>query len=742
MSRTHIVWLILVAGAIAPSRGGAQAPSERTALEALRDSLAAVRDTASLRRLEAATIDIARVRRDDALLHLRLGFIAFRLGELKSAKREYEAAASEFEWASELRPEWPYPWYGLGLAEMAIGEHGVIAIENLRQMLGRDFLSKAARAFARAAQADPSFAVAVVDLANAALTQRVLPRLAVALEAVRLAAGSATGNPVLQLARARIEREAGEVDSAIVAFHLALAAGADSGVTLLELARTQFHAHRSAAPQSYFTGAAAQSTAGLALYREDLRLIATPEELAAFDALPDPPARVAWLRRFWSGRDVADAREDGERITEHYRRWFYVRKHFRLVSRRRHYDITEVYRSGQAEFDDRGVIYLRHGEPDRRARFVCDARAADGCASNESWLYHRASGDLVFHFAARDDVQDYKLIESLVDVLGFQAGIRAQGGAVPALAGLYQTRDQFGPLYRRVAEGVGVPGPALAQERRDGKRAIAVGTATDSYEQRFEQTLDVVASGFVVGDGPVPASPELHVVFAIPADKLAPQPASDGVAYPLRFRVVVADSSGRAVGRLDTTRVFGARQPLRRPAYLTGRLTLPVPPGRYRYRLMVASTDGTAGEVVTLDSIAADRLDGSRFAASDLVLGVERSGLSWVAAGDTIPLNPLGHVTAEGDLEVYYQLYGLPAGAAYRTVVEVTRDHRRSIFSRRRPPVRLEFDGRATGARTDVRRTISLTGVPRGVYILTVRLSDPASGTTLVRARRFTVIAP
>jgi hypothetical protein len=188
--------------------------------------------------------------------------------------------------------------------------------------------------------------------------------------------------------------------------------------------------------------------------------------------------------------------------------------------------------------------------------------------------------------------------------------------------------------------------------------------------------------------------------------------------------------------------VFGARQPLRRPAYLTGRLALPVPPGPFRYRLLVETVDGTSGEIVTLDSTVADRMDGSRFAASDLVLGVHGSGLTWVTGADTVPLNPLGRVLAEGDLEVYYQLYGLAAGAPYRTVLEVSREGRRSIFGRRRAPVRLEFEGQAQGPRTDVRRTISLRDVPRGAYVLTVRLTDPGSGVTLVRERRFTIVAP
>jgi GWxTD domain-containing protein len=737
------VALLAIPWAARPLAG--QSASERAALAALRDSLAGVPDSAALRRLETATIAVARERRDDPMLHLRLGFIAYRLGELSAgAKGSYDHAAGEFEWAGELRPDWPYPWYGLGLAELAMGEHAIIAIENLRQMLGRDYLSKAAKAFARAAQADPSFAAAVVDLVNTALAQRVQARLTVALEAVRLAAVSPAGrDPGLQLARARVEREAGEVDSALAAFRLALDAGADSGVALLELARTQFFARRTAAAGSYYAGAAAARTApGIAAYRDDVRWIATPVELAAFDALADGAARATWLRRFWARRDVADARSDGERLAEHYRRWFYARKHFRLVSRHRHYDITEVYRSGQGEIDDRGVIYVRHGEPDRRARFVCSAPAGD-CAPNESWLYRRDGGDLVFHFAARDDVQDFKLVESLVDVFGFQAGVRAAGGgAALDLAGLYQTRDQFGDVYRRVAEGTGMVGPALAQERRDGRRSISLGTATDSYAQRFEQPLDLVAGGFVAGEGPVPATPTLHVLFAIPADRLTPQPAPEGVIYPLHFRVVVVDSGGQAVGWLDTTRVFGARQPLRRPGYLTGRLTLAVPPGTFRYRLLVASGDGGAGEIVSLDSVVADRLDGRRFAASDLVLGVRGSGLSWVMPRDTIPLNPLGRVAVGGDLELYYQVFGLAAGATYRTVVEVRRDGRRSLLGRRPSPVRLEFEGLADGPRTDVRRTISLQGVVRGTYVLVLRLTDPTSGTTLVRERRFTVVEP
>jgi GWxTD domain-containing protein len=729
----------------------AQSPADRASLAVLRDSLAGVSDSAALQRLEAATIVVARQHRDDPMVHLRLGFVAYRLGEITTTKSHYDDAAGEFEWAAELRPDWPYPWYGLGLAELAMGEHAAIAIENIRQMLGKDYLSKAARAFARATEVDPSFSSAVVDLANTALTQRIRPRLEVALHAVRLAAAGPAGRHAeVQLVRGRVEREAGEADSALAAFETYLRIGGDSGVGQLELARTAYFAGRATAGWvNYFAGArAATSAQALTMYRLDLSWIADSTELTAFDGLATPDARHHWLEDFWTRRDVVEAREVGERLAEHYRRWFFARRNFRLVSRHRHYDITEVYRTRQVEFDDRGVIYLRHGEPDKRAQFICQTAPepnGEGCAANESWLYRRrGEADLIFHFAARDDVQDFKLVESLADVLGFGRAVRAANFADPEIAALYQTRDQFGQLYSRVAHSQRAAGTELARDRQQGRRSIAVGTSTDSYAQRFEQPLDVVATEFVVG---ADSGQVLHVVFAIPADRLEPQASGDGVRYPLEFRVIVSDSSDRVVANLDTMRVFGARQALRRPSYLTGRLAVPVPAGNYQYRLLVRSVDGAAGELL-VEPLTVERLEPQRFAVSDLVVGREGSGLVWFSpAGDTVRLNPLQRFPEGSAVNLYYEIYGLSTGTTYHTVVRLEREGGRSVFGAigrlfggGRSPVLLEFDAPSSGAVTRVQRGIELRDVSTGTYRLAVVITDPATGTSITRVQRFQVV--
>jgi hypothetical protein len=173
------------------------------------------------------------------------------------------------------------------------------------------------------------------------------------------------------------------------------------------------------------------------------------------------------------------------------------------VTRHRHYDITETYRSTQAEFDDRGIIYIRHGPPDDRAAYLCPPPdPADPnpptCATNESWRYRRAEGDVVYHFAARDDVQDYKLVESLVDVLGFSASVAAQGRRDTLVADLYATRERFGEPYSRVWRGHGLRSNVLGEERQLGRRAIAAGHDHRQLPPPFDRPLTVRTTDFVV----------------------------------------------------------------------------------------------------------------------------------------------------------------------------------------------------------------------------------------------------
>lgn len=705
----------------------AQAPEARAALDAFRDSLGTVSDTAALAALEDSKIEVAKARRDSALLHLELGFLAYRLGELTGAKQHFDDAGSEFEWTIDLEPEWPYGWYGLGLAELAIGEHPVIALENIRQALGRDFLSKAARAFARAAELDPSFAAPVVDLAETALTQRVRSRLEVALEAVRAAAATAAGaRPELQRGRGRVELAVGEGDSALAAFQRYLEVGGDSGVGQLEIARTLFFLKRAEpAREAYDRGVASGPSAdAVALYRSDLAWIATRDELAEFDATL-PERLGAWLRAFWRERDVEDLRRPGERLEEHYRRYFYARRHYRLVSRHRRYDIINPFRTAQNQFDDRGLMYLRHGEPSRRVVFN-----AIGVDANESWTYERPGGDLIFHFVARGDVTDYKLVESVLDVFGLDTALMIQTGAMDLgiARALFESRIPIHDRYQRLASlSRSNAGPVLAEERRAGDRAIERGTSTDAYAHGFARSLSPVVQQYAFADSA--GRGRVTLVFAIPGPALQAERRGAQTVYPLELRVGALRADGTAAGYLDTTHAYRTDGQLQRGQYLSGYVELEVAAERLAVRALVAQPWYDAGDVVRADSVIVPDLAAGTLALSDLVAGYEGSGLTWIRAGDTIPLNPQQTYASGAALTLYYEVYGLTTGEPYHTRVEVWKEGGGGVFGLVRrlfggggPPVSLAFDRRAAGPLDRRRHDVDLSALEPGRYRLELRV--------------------
>jgi GWxTD domain-containing protein len=379
-----------------------------------------------LLRLERQLIDLTKADRSNPMSHLRLGFLALRLGEL-SGTSHFDDAASEFQWAIDLQPGWPYPWYGMGLAELGLGDSKVTLIAGLQTMFGKDALTRAAGAFAKSAEVDPTFVKGLVELANTALRQRVNLRTLVALEALRRSAATeAARHPDVMLARGRIEREVGDVDSALVVL-TALTARDSGPLPMVELARTRLLKGDPTAVEELIRAVASNDSAVVSIVRRDIYPIGSDSMMAEYDA-QNGRYRADWVRRFWAERDDRALRKPGERVTEHYRRWFYARRSYALLSTlRRRFDIAERYRSGSVDFDDRGIIYVRHGPPTAKSLYTGTTERLD---PNESWLYERADGDLIFHFVAREDVQDFRLVESVFDILGYSRAVAVQTGGL------------------------------------------------------------------------------------------------------------------------------------------------------------------------------------------------------------------------------------------------------------------------------------------------------------------------
>ena len=72
-------------------------------------------------------------------------------------------------------------------------------------------------------------------------------------------------------------------------------------------------------------------------------MIASPDEVAAHDAMA-PGERRSFFARFWAKRDPNLITADNERIAEHFRRFAYARRYFRLLHPMNLYHRSPRYR--------------------------------------------------------------------------------------------------------------------------------------------------------------------------------------------------------------------------------------------------------------------------------------------------------------------------------------------------------------------------------------------------------------
>lgn len=719
----------------------AQSPDDRVALEHFRDSIGGTADSIGLLGLEKHLIDSAKADRSNGLVHLRLGYLSLRLGDL-GGHAHYDDAASEFQWAIDLQPSWPYAWYGMGLAEYGVGDSQVSFVTGLKTMLGKDALTRSAVAFAKSAEIDPAFVRGLVDLANTALRQRVNIKLGVALDALRRSASTTAGSdPQVLLARGRVEREVGDGDSAYAAFSGYVQRGPNRSLGLLEAARTLFLLGRFDGMAPYFEAAVSDDSTTVAGYRADLATIASDSVLNEFDQQRGA-RRAAYLRNFWGQRDRLELRADGERLREHYRRLFYARKNFQLTANNRHYDIVERYRSGSRDFDDRGVIYIRHGEPASRASY-----AAPGLEPNESWRYGRPDGDLIFHFIAREDVQDFKLVESLFDVLGFSDAVKLQdqtnGAGDNAMAEqLMLSREQLSPIYRRL-QGAGrmSTGRYQNQERRVGQESIALGTTSDSYELRFPNVLKARSEVLAVGHDST--GHEVQIAYAISGASLEPVTVTRGYLYSIRLRFVATDNRGQVVSSLDTTRHFVAPEQVPPNEHLVGRVSASVPPGTLQYRLAIQQGD-ESGVTLPKATVRVGPGDASALTLSDLVLGTRAANLTWRRTpDDTVLFNPLRTYRRSEEMELYYEIEGLKP-TPYTVELAVRKKGSsgglfKKIFGGGSAAIRLKFEEQATTPTASTHRNLKLDRLKPGMYTLELAVVD-AQGRKDLRTQEFQVV--
>jgi GWxTD domain-containing protein len=727
-SWSRTAWSVVAAWVAAGSlrtpfveRAEAQPTDQRAALEQFRDSIA-LADSGGLRRLESNLMMAAKRSRRDATLHIKLGFVAIRLGD-------FGDAASEFNYATRIQSQWPYAWLGWALAELRLGDQVASAKSAREVLLTRDAWTRAAQAVARAASLDTTFATIALAEQAAALAAGRADWARVIRDGLRRAAANrGPGVATLLLAVGRADRAVGDTAAATQSFAAAAERPETRALGQLELARTQLTAGDPAGIPAYFAAAARDDRTTVPQLRAELALVASGEELARFDSAAGEE-RAAALWEFWTRRDRRELRGTGERLLEHYRRLAAARASFPSFS------------------DPRARVLLRHGEPDARAGL-----RGPGVPANESWRYQRSEGDLVVHFVARGDSTDYALVESVLDIATPVAPQNSAAGAEQWQADLVdrdqllRSRAQLSPFYQALASGRRIHLAELRErERALGREGARLALTTDRFPIRFAR--DLAARIQVLGFGSDPAGPGIHILFAIPGFAVEPVGEEGGGAggaarYPVRVRFVAWDSADLAVRAVDTTVVVEREGSVPASGFIAGRVLVPMEPGRYASRVAVQYGEAL-GAMAARAAVVVPQAAPTSLELSDLAVAGSDPPVAWPVTGGAaegrVGFDP-GLVFERTDtLAVFAEVSGArgrSAGRARALIRPVGGPTDRETRWRGFPGssdwvgVAVKGSGRAS-----VRLALPLRRLERGAYELELVVVDGSGATARQRSR-------
>lgn len=690
-----------------------------------------------------------------------------------------DAAEAAFERALEADPRAVHALNGMGIYELGKDEQWLVLLESLKKVLNRDHISMAIQAFERALAVDPAFHAARFNLALAYRQARGEENYARAVAELERLLSEAPDFPDAALVLAVTYRDAGEIDRMAAAIE-----SIPPGPALPEAARQLLLAYALFNTEQTEAGAAAYRAGLDAITTEreadlfwfDVRPIADEETNAAFGGL-DAAGRQQFLRDFWQQLADASFVAVDERLAEHYRRLDHVYRNFRLdLPERRHYTGAAAYvPPWQTGFDDRGVIYLRHGPPDDTATY-----AGPEVQRNISWKYEQLSGDpLVFHFVSDEDVSDYKLVRHLSDAIITNAtkmtgqtvlssatctGLpgstcdsydsRILAGDRRAFRELYSSRGSLDPFYDRAATGLDPQ--TLEREEINLATDINFATTTQSYDPGTGGDLPAPVYA-VPFKGPGGAT-VVAFYYALPTTEVSvlPRPAG-GSQINYRYQLVVNGTDQQVAKRDEDDVTVASAKPIPREAgvMLPGVRVVDVAPGQYSYGMkMTDLNSGRSG--LSRGAVTADDYSTSSLAMSGLVLAsrVEPA---------TDPSNPFVRwdrfkvlalpsrtFLRSQPVYVYYEVYGLAGPEArYRTTYTLASlQPDRNIVARffsavgellsddeQEGAITYSFERSQSGETDPLLEYFSLdvSDSPAGDYLLTVEIEDLTTGARLER---------
>ena len=220
----------------------------------------------------------------------------------------------------------------------------------------------------------------------------------------------------------------------------------------------------------------------------------------------------------------------------------------------------------------------------------------------------------------------------------------------------------------------------------------------------------------------------------MPVSNLRAERMDGRVRYRFDLRFVMADTARHSVFTTIDSVFVSVPRSLPGQHLLHTFVEVEAPPSTTTVQRVIV-TDAARpgrGQLYTTPFLIPD-YSGTELMLSDIALGLPDPTAGWTRRGVTLALLPTTEFP-ESSFDVYYEIYNLPAGTPYETEISFERlddsggEDRavRTLFSG-------ESEARADGSVGELRRVQS--GLTKGLYRLTVTVTDNVSGQTAARSR-------
>ena len=506
---------------------------------------------------------------------------------------------------------------------------------------------------------------------------------------------------------------------------------------------------------------------------ELIKHIVSQEELDEYAKLNRPSQMRQFFRAFWAKRNPLPASESNPRLAEHFRR-------LRVAEKKYYYDGIRSWQNNpdktgdlilppgyylNTEFEDRGVIYLRLGEPSERIStvggqpnffksslgvdgqetpFLKDQSLAATWVPNESWRY--SSLGLDFHFVVDEgSATNNWQLTPVVTNKDMVDDRMHWGGYYLAMARVAQSADL--DKFKNLRSGTGLPSSdgtsvgdldtdamhsfqlSVQQAVDKGVQDAAIGLTADRHTWREDftpMTFPVVVAAFRGDSGS-----RLLIYYELPALGNEVGEEDEGA----EVGIALHDAAWNPV-YANTTSIKPRDA---RISMVRGGL-FEVAPDSYHVAIQCRTTKSNHLGAYKISKVAPSFSE-TQLMVSDVLTGFGYRGKDLADPElEKFVVNPSGIFQATEPLHVYFEIYQLTFGEDDLTnysvayALEPTEERRGLLRLRSRDDNQsLSFSSVRKGdstSETDVGE-VDISGVPPGKYTLRITVTDNNTGASV-----------